>query len=68
MKTSPSRSYVLKEPDELLAAWDARRRKDAGMIDWDLDETVGKLLAFFGGEKQEPGKAARGDLEREAGL
>lgn len=59
------KAYILKSPEELLELWDERRRKDAEPVDWDFEETKRKLLAFFGGEGQEP--AARGDLERERG-
>lgn len=56
-KTSRSKVYVLDDPEELLARWNERRRKDAGEVDWDIEETKRKLLAFFGGKREEPGSS-----------
>lgn len=54
--------YVLKSPEELLLLWSERRAKD--VVEGD---NVEKLLAFFCGQKQEPGIRRPGDLEREKG-
>lgn len=51
---------MLKDPETLLSLWDERRRKDEGLVDWDLEEVKRKLLAFFSGEMQEPGEARPG--------
>jgi hypothetical protein len=51
-----AKEYVLKSEEELAAIAEAQRLRDG--------DTVTKLLAFFCGQKQEPGKGGPGDLER----
>ena len=46
-----AKEYVLKSEAELRAAWEAVRDKDRE----DKRGNIEKLLAFFCGEKQEPG-------------
>lgn len=52
-----AKEYVLKGPEELLKMAAAQKLKDSDMVT--------KLLAFFCGQKQEPGNSGPGDLERE---
>lgn len=39
------------------------------MTDWELESSIGKILAFFGGGKrEEPGSTRPGGLERDSGV